>query len=461
MKQEKNAKRKIDEEQLRLLYANLPLGLLATLVNAIVVAIIFSDVIERDVIEGWILTMMTVMAIRYVVYINYINFVNSKKKVKSENLYKKWEIYFAIGLFATALVWAVAVQLFFMKSALSDQLLLAFVLAGMVAGAMSVSAYRFYLYSIYSVPILGILMVYVFISGNYYLGGMIILYMMITLGNAKRMADNSTKVQMLQQNNEKLIARLVEEKNSVKVALAEATSANGMKDLFIGNISHEFRTPLNAIQGFSQVLQHRSDTPENIKDLVKKINASGNQLLVLVDVLMKYSEYKSGTLAYIPTQGSVTEIISSLISEERVRVLEKDLKFEIDIPENIIIEADFIMLKFVLNILIEDAVENASKESVITISAMSSSNNYHYKIKICNDCPILLSEEAENIFDPFTQMEESHESRNLARGLGLYVAKGMTEDYHQGSLRLKLNQPFGYCMVMGIPKKSLQKRINI
>ncbi len=118
---------------------------------------------------------------------------------------------------------------------------------------MPAAAYRFYLYALYSVPILSILMVYVFISGNYYFGGMIILYMMVTLGNAKRMADNSAKVQILQVNNERLIERLVQEKNSVKSALEEATNANGMKDLFIGNISHEFRLPSMQFKAFSNI----------------------------------------------------------------------------------------------------------------------------------------------------------------------------------------------------------------
>ncbi len=121
---------------------------------------------------------------------------------------------------------------------------------------------------------------------------------------------------------------------------------------------------------------------------------------------MEYSKYKSRILKYTGTKGSVSELISSLVLLERVRVLEKDLKFEMDIPENTILEADFLMLKFVLNILIEDAVENASKESVITIVAVLSPNNYQYQIKICNDYPIVLSEEAENIFDPFSQMQK-------------------------------------------------------
>ncbi len=119
---EKNVKRKIDEEQLRLLYSNLPLGLLATLVNAIVVAVIFSSLIAQSLVEGWILVMMTVMAIRYVVYLSF------KKKVKSEKIYKEWEIYFAIGLFATSFVWAVSIPLFFTKVSLSDQYLLSFIL---------------------------------------------------------------------------------------------------------------------------------------------------------------------------------------------------------------------------------------------------------------------------------------------------------------------------------------------
>ncbi len=447
MNQKKELAAEIEESELWLLYRNLPLGLLAVLANAVVVAVIFLNEVDQSIIEVWILAMLIVLALRYMLYLQFA------AHIKNDKNYKKWELLFAIGLVANALVWVASVILFFMDSTLSDQLLLAFVLAGMVSGAIYVSAYKLYMYIVYSVPILIVLMIYVYMDGHYYLGGMITLYMLVTLFNAKEMADNAAKVHMLQMNNENLIERLLEEKKSVKMALEEATNANGMKDLFIGNISHEFRTPLNAIQGFSQVLQHRPDTPESIMLVLKKIYASGNQLLVLLDVLMQYSKYKSGALNYVPTKGSVSELISTLVSQERVRILEKNLTFTIDIPENIIIEADFIMLKFIFNILIEDAIENASNESVISITAKVSVKNDHYQVKICNDGPLLSSREKENIFNPFTQMENSHESRNLARGLGLYVAKAMVEDFHKGSLLLEDDPTKGSCLVMNIPKK--------
>jgi len=441
------ARRNISEGQLWILFDNTPMQLLATLVNAIVITIIFSSVIEDVLVQGWLLAMMGVMAGRYILFLNF------KKHIQENGADIKWVTYFAIGLVATALVWALSVPLFFPQSSLSDQLLLSFVLGGMVAGELSVSAYHFYMYAIYNVPILFVLMLYIFMSGNYYFGWMIILFMLMTLANAKRMYKNALKVRQLQEKNDLLIESLKKETNAVNNALDEATKANRLKDLFIGNISHEFRTPLNAIQGFSQVLQHRPDTPDNIMLMLKKIYASGNQLLVLLDVLMQYSKYKSGTLEYIPTKGSVYEIISTLVSQERVRILEKNLTFEIDIPANIMIEADFIMLKFIFNIMIEDAIENASNESVIAITAMVSLENDNYKVNICNDSAPLPNSEAENIFNPFTQMENSHESRNLARGLGLYVAKAMVEDFHKGSLLLEDNPLKGYCLVMSIPKK--------
>jgi len=440
--------REIDEEQLWLLFLHLPLGFLGILVNAVVIAIIFSDVIDRSILEWWVVSMMVVVILRYICYLQF------KSKIKSDKNYKKWEILFAIGLFATALVWSASVVLFFQNGSLSEQLLLSFVLGGIVSGAMSVSAYRFYLYLFYNVPILGILMIYVFMSGNYYFGGMIALYMMITLVNAKYMADNSAKVQLLQKNNDRLIERLMKERNSVKEALKEATNANGMKDLFIGNISHEFRTPLNAIQGFSQVLQSHPEIPKSMTPILKKINASGNKLLSLVDILMQYSKYKSGTLEYLPTKGMVKEVVSSLISQERVRVLEKQLTFEVDIPTDAVIEADFAMLKCALNIMIEDAIENAPKESRIRIFAFSQPDGDGFVFKICNSGPALKSEEAQKFFDPFAQMQGSYENRNLARGLGFYIAKGMIEDFHQGLCRLLNTQTEGYCIELFIGNKA-------
>jgi len=433
-------RREIDEGQLWLLFLHLPLGFLAILVNAVVIAIIFSDVIERSILEWWVVSMMVVVTLRYIIYLQF------KSKIKSDKNYKKWEILFAIGLFATALVWSASVVLFFQNGSLSEQLLLSFVLGGIVSGAMSVSAYRFYLYLFYNVLILGILMIYVFMSGNYYFGGMIALYMMITLANAKYMADNSAKVQLLQRNNDRLIERLMEERNSVKEALKEATNANGMKDLFIGNISHEFRTPLNAIQGFSQVLESYPNIPDSIKPILKKINASGNKLLSLVDILMQYSKYKSGTLNYLPTEGIIKELIFSLVSQERVRVLEKELKFELDIPNNIVVKADFSMLKCILNIFIEDAIENAPKESIVDIVVFEDTTNGRLNIKICNYGASIDSEEIEKLFDPFAQMKSSHECQNLSRGLGFYIAKGMIEDFHQGVCRVTNIETGGYCI---------------
>lgn len=434
------------ESDLWLLYKNLPLGLLAVLANAVVVAVIFLDEVSQNRVEAWLLAMLTVLALRYVVYVNF------RRQIKNDTQYKKWEILFVIGLVANALVWVASVILFYKDSTLSDHFFLLFVLGGMVAGAIYLATYKFYMYAIYNIPILTVLMFYVSMEGSYYLSGMIALFMMVTLANAKAMADNTVKVNELQRNNENLIEQLLKEQNSVKMALEKVTKANNMKDLFIGNISHEFRTPLNAIQGFTQILQQRPDTPKSMMLMFKKIHASGNQLLVLLDVLMQYSKYKSGTMEYVPTKGSVFEIISALTSEERVRILEKNLTFDVNIPATFIFKADFIMLKFVFNILIEAAIENASNESVVKISALENEEKEQYEVRICNVCPPMTDGEIETMFNPFAQMEVSHESRNLAEGLGLYVAKAMVEDFHQGSLLLEPNASEGYCFVMNILK---------
>ena len=163
-----------------------------------------------------------------------------------------------------------------------------------------------------------------------------------------------------------------------------------------------------------------------------------------------FPKYKSGNLEYVPTKGMVQEVVSSLVSQERVRVMEKQLTFTVDIRTNKIIEADFAMLKSVLNIVIEDAIENAPKESTVMISAFLQSDNDGFVIKICNTGPALKSEEAKELFDPFAQMQGSHESQNLARGLGFYIAKGMIEDFHQGSCKLLNAQTEGYCIELFI-----------
>ena len=294
-------------------------------------------------------------------------------------------------------------------------------------------------------------MIYVSLEDNYYFAGMVALYMLITLSNAKGMADNSEKVQELQLKNDILIEDLVEEKNSVKSALDDATKANSIKDLFIGNISHEFRTPLNAIQGFSQVLQHQPNVPDSMVPILKKINASGNRLLSLVEILMQYSKYKSGSFEYVPSKGLVGETIATLVSVERVRVLEKSLTFEIDVPSSMVIQADFTMLKFILHVLIEDAIENASKESIIGITASINTEN-DVLLKVCNKGTVLTDLEMEELFDPFAQMESNHESRNLAKGLGFYISKGLIEDEHKGSFTLENMPREGYCITLRIPQ---------
>jgi len=252
---------------------------------------------------------------------------------------------------------------------------------------------------------------------------------------------------------QKLQAQLLEEERKAKEA---AEFANQAKSLFLANMSHDIRTPLNAILGYAQILQREKDLQPNQRSAVKTIERSGNHLLALINDILDISKIESGRVELEEANFDLTKLINELSVVFQLRCERKglDLRFEwcmecndsvVEPQANIFLHGDEGKLRRVLMNLLSNAVKFTETGKVILrISQPSASedettptawesrpvSNYLTFEVIDTGVGIPLEKQA-TIFEPFVHSESRTEDHSNTEkegtGLGLTIAKRYVE----------------------------------
>lgn len=214
-----------------------------------------------------------------------------------------------------------------------------------------------------------------------------------------------------------------------EAARKAAESANQSKSRFLSNMSHDIRTPMNAIIGMVKIAQDHIEERDKVKDCLKKIDLSGRLLVGLINDILDMSKIESGKMVLNNDTASLAELMQNLVSITQPTVYRKQQVFNIRLHniryENLIFDA--LRLNQVMINLLGNAVkftpEGGSISLDVTEEPAESENFVHLIFKVADTGIGISPEFQKNLFCSFTRERDSKVDHIEGSGLGLAITK--------------------------------------
>ena len=231
------------------------------------------------------------------------------------------------------------------------------------------------------------------------------------------------------------IIRLVKYETQLIEARENAEKMTQMKSRFLSNMSHEIRSPLTSIMGFTDIIDRMESDPEK-KKYLQAIKTSSDHLLHTVNDVLDFSKLDAGKLRLEQHPFNISEAIGEVAFAFSAAAAEKgiQIKEELSIPKDLIVIGDKFRLKQILFNLTSNAIK-FTEQGAVTIAAAATNKNGHevsLKIRVADSGIGIPEDKLNSIFEEFTQVtsaDQSAESRRAIRGtgLGLPICKMLAE----------------------------------
>lgn len=225
----------------------------------------------------------------------------------------------------------------------------------------------------------------------------------------------------------------MEKKELLENALMQANRANKAKSAFLSNMSHDIRTPMNAIVGFTTLAMSHIDNKQCVEDYLKKIMSSGNHLLGLINDVLDMSRIESGKMHLDESPCNLPEVIRGLRNILNSDVTAKQIEFNVDAVD--VLDEDVVCDKLRLNQILLNLLNNAVKYTKqggkvtfrITEHRGESPDSASYEFLI-KDTGIGMNKEfLEHIFEPFERERNTTLSGIQGTGLGMAITKNIVD----------------------------------
>ncbi len=240
----------------------------------------------------------------------------------------------------------------------------------------------------------------------------------------------------------------MEQKNLLEDALMQANRASRAKSVFLSNMSHDIRTPMNAIVGFTALALTHIDHREQVEEYLGKIMTSGNHLLSLINDVLDMSRIESGKIHLEEKPCRLPDILHGLRNIIQADIRAKQLELYIDAVDvvNEDIYCDKLRLNQVLLNLLSNSIKYTGAGGIVSMRIMQKKGapagyaSYEFHIK---DNGIGMSKEfAARIFEPFEREKNSTVSGIHGTGLGMAITKNIV-DMMNGVIEVESEQGKG------------------
>ena len=235
-------------------------------------------------------------------------------------------------------------------------------------------------------------------------------------------------------------------------ALRAAQIASESKTTFLSNMSHDIRTPMNAVLGFTTLLARDADNPAKVREYTKKITSSGQHLLSLINDILDVSKIESGKVVLNLEKFSLNDVVASVdaIIQPMAKAKRQSFHLEVNGVRHEYLLGDETRINQILINLLSNAVKYTPEEGHIwfrIIGLKQRSSQYErIRIEVEDDGYGMTPEYLETIFDAFTRAENSTTNKVQGTGLGMAITKSIVElmggtievrsEVNQGSLFL-------------------------
>ena len=236
---------------------------------------------------------------------------------------------------------------------------------------------------------------------------------------------------------------LVKTRQNIEDQLQIEKQANEAKSRFLSNISHEIRTPINAVLGFDEMILRESNDEEIIK-YAMDIQGSSKTLLTLINDILDFSKIEAGKMEIIPVEYEFSSIINDLVNMSSMRARDKNLEFKVNVNKDIphILFGDEVRLKQCVLNLVTNGIKYTEHGSVTLdidyeeieippdvedISSVSDLDNILLKIKISDTGIGIKEEDIEKLSTAFERIDEKRNRTIEGTGLGINIVNSLLD----------------------------------
>ena len=246
----------------------------------------------------------------------------------------------------------------------------------------------------------------------------------------------SEAIEVERENNAKLETintELTQAKQAAEQALEVASYASQSKSDFLANMSHDIRTPMNAITGITSLLEHDAGNEEKVREYAKKIDVSARHLLGIINDVLDMSKIEAGKTVFKYSDFSIVDFIQELDTIFHSQIYEKQQTFTIT-KENIRhewVNGDRVHLMQIFSNLLSNAIKYTQEGGRIQLLAEECESNSSVYAKyrfLVSDNGMGMSADFKNtIFDAFTRAENSMTNKIQGTGLGMAITRNLVE----------------------------------
>ncbi len=216
-------------------------------------------------------------------------------------------------------------------------------------------------------------------------------------------------------------------------ALQAAQIASNSKTTFLSNMSHDIRTPMNAVLGFTTLLAKDADDPVKVREYTKKITASGQHLLSLINDVLDVSKIESGKVVLTIDEFTLSDLVSSVDAIIRPMAQARGQSFHVEVSgiKHEYLMGDETRINQILINLLSNSVKYTPEGGSIwfrIIGLRQRSSQYeHIRIEVEDNGYGMTPEYLKTIFDAFTRAENSTTNKVQGTGLGMAITKNIVE----------------------------------
>ena len=249
-------------------------------------------------------------------------------------------------------------------------------------------------------------------------------------------------------------------------AVRAAETANRAKSTFLSNMSHDIRTPMNAIIGFTTLAVSNIDNENKVRDYLGKILSSSNHLLSLINDILDMSRIESGKLHLEETEVSLSEVLHDLKTIISGQIYAKQLDLYMDAMDvtNEDVYCDKTRLNQVLLNLLSNAVKFTPAGGTVSVRLKQYPGNVRgselYEIRVKDNGIGMSQEFVQKLFSPFERERTSTVSRTQGTGLGMAITKNIV-DMMGGTIEVQTEQGKGTEFIVRLPFRIQPKHHSI